>query len=242
MQTFHRGTYEARLAVSGNEVHAACQLRARAFGLQTAVDRDAFDTDCQHVLISDRRTDALVACFRLLRFDGRKIQTSYCAQFYDLSLLEHHPGCMAEIGRFCVDPDLSDPDILRVAWAALTRLVDDHQIEFLFGCASFPGTDADPYRDAFALLQDMYLGPKHWLPRVKSPQVVRFDATSRLSPNKKRALQNIPSLLRTYLMMGGWVSDHAVIDPHMNTLHVFTGLEVAHIPAVRKRLLRAVSR
>jgi len=40
--------------------------------------------------------------------------------------------------------------------------------------------------------------------------------------------------------MGGWVSDHAVIDPRMNTIHVFTGVEVRKIPEARKRLLRAV--
>jgi hypothetical protein len=50
----------------------------------------------------------------------------------------------------------------------------------------------------------------------------------------------MPPLLRTYLMMGGWVSDHAVIDKKMNTLHVFTGLEVSIIPEGRKQLLRAV--
>ena len=41
--------------------------------------------------------------------------------------------------------------------------------------------------------------------------------------------------------MGGWVSDHAVIDARMNTLHVFTGVEIAAIPPARKRLLRAVA-
>jgi putative hemolysin len=50
----------------------------------------------------------------------------------------------------------------------------------------------------------------------------------------------MPPLLRTYLTMGGWVSDHAVIDRQLNTLHVFTGVEIAAIPPVRKRLMRAV--
>ncbi len=51
----------------------------------------------------------------------------------------------------------------------------------------------------------------------------------------------MPPLLRTYLLMGGWVSDHAVVDSHMNTLHVFTGLEINAIPPARKRLLRATA-
>jgi hypothetical protein len=41
--------------------------------------------------------------------------------------------------------------------------------------------------------------------------------------------------------MGGWVSDHAVIDAEMATLHVFTGVEITTIPPARKRLLRALA-
>jgi hypothetical protein len=40
--------------------------------------------------------------------------------------------------------------------------------------------------------------------------------------------------------MGGWVSDHAVVDRQLNTMHVFTGVEIGMIPGARKRLLRAV--
>ena len=49
----------------------------------------------------------------------------------------------------------------------------------------------------------------------------------------------MPPLLRSYLTMGGWVSDHAVVDRDLNTLHVFTGLEIASIPAARAKALRA---
>ena len=61
-------------------------------------------------------------------------------------------------------------------------------------------------------------------------------------PNLKAAQRRMPPLLRTYLLMGGWVSDHAVVDNDLNTLHVFTGMEIKGIPANRKRLLRAMAR
>ena len=51
----------------------------------------------------------------------------------------------------------------------------------------------------------------------------------------------MPPLLRSYLAMGGWVSDHAVVDAHLGTLHVFTGLEINVIPPARKKLLRAIA-
>jgi putative hemolysin len=112
----------------------------------------------------------------------------------------------------------------------------------LFGCSSFHGTDADDHLDAFALLKDGHLAPRRWLPRVKAPDVFRFaQKLRRTKPDARRALSGMPPLLRTYLMMGGWVSDHAVVDHDLNTLHVFTGLEIAAIPPARARLLREVA-
>ena len=57
----------------------------------------------------------------------------------------------------------------------------------------------------------------------------------------QRGLQGMPSLLRTYLGMGGWVSDHAVIDEALDTLHVFTAVEIDRIPPARARLLRLIA-
>jgi putative hemolysin len=111
----------------------------------------------------------------------------------------------------------------------------------LFGCSSFRGTDRSPYLDTFAMLKDHHLAPVQWRPMVKAQQVFRFAARLRRRPDRRKALQAMPPLLRTYLMMGGWVSDHAVIDTQMDTLHVFTGLEISAIPDARKKLLRAVS-
>ncbi len=51
----------------------------------------------------------------------------------------------------------------------------------------------------------------------------------------------MPPLLRSYQLMGGWVSDHAVVDTDLDTLHVFTGLEVRAIPESRARALRLVA-
>ena len=51
-------------------------------------------------------------------------------------------------------------------------------------------------------------------------------------------MQRMPPLLRSYLAMGGWVSDHAVVDRDLDTLHVFTGFEVRAIPEARVRALR----
>lgn len=236
------------MALTQEDVQRCQQLRYRAFRAGVAgapakgLDADAFDALCRHVLVEDSRSGALVCCFRLLPLKGgSEIGQSYSAQYYELAALTEFDGPMVEMGRFCIHPDWHDPDILRVAWGAMTRYVDDSGVELLFGCSSFQGTQADSYMDAFALLKERHLAPKRWLPRVKAPNVFRFAQALRWrKPDQKRAMLGMPPLLRTYLVMGGWVSDHAVVDRDLNTLHVFTGLEIRAIPPARARLLRAV--
>ena len=159
----------------------------------------------------------------------------YAARFAEFE------GPMVEMGRVCIHPEDRDPDILRIAWGAMTRFVDEEGVEMLFGCSSFHGTDAQGYLDAFAMLKARHLAPTRWLPKVKAPDVFRFARRLRRKPDAKRAMLTMPPLLRTYLAMGGWVSDHAVVDRDLNTLHVFTGLEIRAIPSSRVRLLRAAA-
>lgn len=243
MLSLKKGRYSSRFAGSDADLLAAQRLRTLCFRGTTEgvpLDADDFDRICDHVLVEDDRTGALVCCFRILPLTtGDEIDRSYSAQYYELSALRDFDGPMVEMGRFCIHPDRHDADILRVAWAAMTSYVDDNGVEMLFGCSSFHGTDSDRYLDAFAMLKERHLAPKRWLPRVKAPNVFRFAQKLRRKPDAKRAMLGMPPLLRTYLLMGGWVSDHAVVDQHMNTLHVFTGLEIRAIPAARKRLLRA---
>lgn len=239
-----KGRYRARLAETPQDVRAAQDLRGIAFLGEggTEPDADTFDPICTHFLVEDIASGQLVCCFRILPLSGgQEIGRSYSAQFYELSALSSFEGPMVEMGRFCIHPDWHDPDILRVAWAAMTAYVDENKVEMLFGCSSFTGTDAATYFDAFAMLRDRHLAPKRWLPKVKAPNVFRFAARLRRKPDVKRAQMRMPPLLRTYLLMGGWVSDHAVVDRQMNTLHVFTGLEIRAIPPARKRLLRAIA-
>lgn len=249
MVALAKGKLRVRLAETADDVLAAQRLRYRTFVAESGaleqtggLDQDPFDDVCQHVLIEDRDTGRLLCCFRMMTLnDGSEITKSYSAQYYELSALEHFDCPMVEMGRFCIDPEVNDPNVLRLAWAAMTKYVDDNNVELLFGCSSFKGTDEQAYADSFAMLRDRHLAPKRWLPRVKAPKVFRFASKLRRKPDAKKAMRLMPPLLKTYLMMGGWVSDHAVVDRHMNTLHVFTGVEIRAIPPARKRLLRAVA-
>jgi len=243
MLSLNKGRYLARKSSDPADILAAQRLRHLCFRGFEGLDADGFDAACCHVLVEETATGKLVCCFRLLHLNsGCEISRSYSAQFYDLAALEGFDGRMVEMGRFCIHPDHHDPDILRIAWAAMTRIVDDDGIGMLFGCSSFKGTATDPYMDTFTRLRADHLAPRRWWPKVKAPRVFRFARSlGARQADPKRAALTMPPLLRTYLLMGGWVSDHAVIDRDLDTLHVFTGLEIAAIPPARARALRMVA-
>jgi putative hemolysin len=239
-----KGRYLARTATSSTDLLAAHALRSLCFACPPDPAKgDPFDALCTHVLIEDTETHALLCCFRVFSLaDARDLEKSYSAQFYDLQALAGFQGVMLEIGRFCIHPDHHDPDILRMAWGVLTQWVDARDVRLLFGCSSFAGDDAALHLDAFRLLHSKHRAPEHWRPRPKAPEI--FDFETGLAATAQAAAFNpasLPPLLRTYLLMAGWVSDHAVYDRQLHTMHVFTGVEIAAIPPTRARLLRAVA-
>ena len=244
VQDFVKGRFRVRFSHDPADIVAAQRLRAEVFrGDARLDDADLFDEQCCHALVEEEATGALMCCFRMLFLpDGRAIERSYAAQFYDLTRLERYPGKMVELGRFCVAPGQSDPDILRSAWGALTAMVDAEGVALLFGCSSFEGHEAGRYADSFAMLAARHLAPKSWQPGVKASQTYPFAVRAvGHDCDRKAGLAAMPPLLRTYLLMGGWVSDHAVIDADLGTMHVFTGVEIASIPPQRKKLLRAAA-
>lgn len=232
---FPNARYSARIADGAGDVEACQRLRHLCFFGGEGRDADAFDTRCRHLMIVDAR-DRIVATARLFEMaSGVRINESYAAQSYDLAGFSSLENPMIELGRFCIAPNVMDADVLRVAWGALTQIVDAGRVAMLFGCTSFQGTDPQPYGRVFARLQARHLGPVELRPQARASAVIPFTDVVAASADP------MPPLLRTYLAMGGWVGDHAVVDTAMKTLHVFTCLEVAKVPPARAAALRALA-
>ena len=232
MRPLTRGRYTVRLAQSAQDLAQAQALRHLAFHGVAGMDQDAFDARCQHVLVEHAQGE-LVACCRLQIFaDGDDLHSSYSAQSYDLSRLARFGGPKLELGRFCLKPGIKDPAILRLIWGALTVILDAAGVTMLFGCTSFTG--ADPARHAAALATlHSHAAPPEFAPRPRGQDSFAL-------PTGQGDALGLPPLLRSYLAMGAWVSDHGVIDRAMNTVHVLTALPVAQVPQARAQALRAI--
>ena len=237
---FSKGRFRVRLAEGAGDLAAVQSLRHLAFRGAEGRDQDAFDAVSKHLMIEGLEDGRLVGTCRFQVFAASADPgQGYTGQFYDLSAFRAFSAPILEIGRFCMRPGGHEPDMLRLAWAALTRMVDAEGIALLFGCPSFPGTEARDFADALAALAGGHMAPLRYRPGRKAVEVVPLTPAAH---DAGRALRQMPPLLRSYLAMGGWVSDHAVVDRDLGTLHVCTGVEIAAIPPSRARLLRADAR
>jgi L-ornithine Nalpha-acyltransferase len=231
---------EARLASGRADMARVMALRRAAFPRRSGAEEDAQDDLSAHVMVEGG--GVLLGYFRVMLFGwGAGLAQGYAARFYDVGPLSGYARPIAEMGRFCLAPGGVHPDVLRLAWGAMTRLVDDGQAGLLVGCTSFRGADWVPHRPGLALLAAECVGPQEHLPGRKAAEVVDYPRLAGPVTDRRAALAALPPLLRTYLVMGGWVSDHAVVDRELDTLHVFTCVEVDRVPAARAASLRAVA-
>jgi len=222
----------ARLSRSADDIARAVALRGLAF---RGDHQDQFDDRATQLLV-ETEDGTLLACLRLLPLvNGSEIASSYSATYYDLAPFYTTEGPIVEIGRFCQLPGVNDPAILRVAWTALAAQVLSNGTKMFIGCSSFRGADPALHLPALAALRAKYLFPADLQPLPQSPEVFDFASIPLPDPDPR----GIPPLLRSYLAIGGQVSSHAVIDHQLDTLHVFTALNIAAIPPERARLLTA---
>lgn len=240
---FTLGVLHVGLAHGAADMGAVQRLRDTRFrGAPGVSDMDRFDPLCRHLLIRKTADHEVLAAARLRVLQGGgAIRDSYTAQFYDLGELGRSNRRCMEIGRICIDAaHVHDPDLLRALLAGLTRLALESGSELLIGCASFRGADPARHAGALKYLAANHIGPALLRPARAATQVL--DLPDAGGSAEMTGLRQVPALLRLYLGLGGWVSDHAVIDPELDTLHVFTAVEAALIPPARLRALRLLAR
>ncbi|MEM9795340.1 MAG: GNAT family N-acyltransferase [Pseudomonadota bacterium] len=208
----------ARARITGfDDAAAALALRSRLFRNGVA-DRDPFDRAARHLVVE--RQGKAVACARMRIHRGGTAQSGYTGQFYDLTAFDTAFPTALEVGRIGLAPDAQDPDLPRLLLGILARVARQDAADVLFGCTSFPA-------DGGTVGLGRHVAATPWRPGCGRGDVIALP--DRPGP--------IPPLLRLYLALGAVISDHAVRDPDLDTLHVFTALPMDTIPPNRARML-----
>lgn len=247
----HQPDFQLRLAAGPSDLHAAQRLRYRVFveelgggGLmvdhEAKLEADPFDEWVDHLLLLDRAlpgrvADQVVGVYRLLRA-ARAEQGGgfYSEAEYDLSPLRESGRRLLELGRSCVDARYRGGPALLHLWRGLSDYVNDHDVDLLFGVASFHGTDPAKLAAPLSLLHHRHLAPPMMRPRSRVHQPMDLVAPDLL--DRRAAMLQVPPLIKAYLRLGGYVGDGAFVDHAFNTTDVCLVMDTSRMSAAQRSL------
>jgi len=248
--------FELKIASSREDILSSQRLRFKVFveelGAQSNTDNhelrietDEFDKWFEHLILIDRSInpttmDHVVGVYRLLRGD---IALDNCGFYsdaeFDLNPLINSGRNLLELGRSCVHPDYRSGTAMYHLWNRLAQYVIDNNIEILFGVASFHGTDPMDYAHQLAYLHQHHLAPKDLRISVRNDQGTRLDLIPAEQIDQKRALMDMPSLIRGYLRLGGFVGNGAFLDYSFNTIDVCIVIDTKRMTTNRREFFIA---
>lgn len=230
------GNLGVRLAKSDEERDAARALRYRVFygemgakpseeAVRTQRDFDAFDEYADYLLVIDHNQstvmEQVVGTYRLLPQEKAELAGRfYSEDEYDLSALKEYPGRLLEVGRSCVDSRYRGRAAMQLLWEGIAFYIFIHRIDILFGCASLPGTNIEDHKESLTYLYYTDLAPPALRVTALPHRRVEMLHCDPHHLNHRRALVNLPPLIKGYLRLGGYIGDGAVVDEQFNTTDV----------------------
>lgn len=246
------GALEVRCSRDEGEILEAQRLRYRIFyeemsaipSPEMAADRrdmDLYDPLCDHLLVIDHlkpRGERVVGTYRLLRQQiAARHGGFYSAQEYDLAPLTGKAfskhmggnGQLLELGRSCVHPDYRSNATISLLWKGIAGYLREHNIAYMFGCASLPGTDPEALRIPLAYLWHEHRCPEDFMVRALPERFVPMNLLPRDGYDVREARRLLPPLIKGYLRLGCFIGDGAVVDHQFGTTDVFILLPVERV-------------
>jgi putative hemolysin len=225
-----------------DEVRQAQRLRYRVFAEEMGAqlsgplpghDIDLFDDYCEHLLVRDASSDAVIGTYRVLTpVQAARVGSFYADLEFDLTRLRGMRSRMVELGRSCVHPEHRHRGVVLALWGALTQFMVRNQLDVMIGCASVPMQHQGlPGGHAAASiwrqLRATHLAPLdcHVLPRLPLP-LHQLDQDLPVEP---------PALIKGYLRLGAKVLGPPAWDPDFNTADLPMMMRTQDLPARYRR-------
>ena len=235
------GGIEVSWARHQDEVREAQRLRHNVFAgemgaiLSNSVpghDVDLFDDFCEHLLVRDSDTGAVIGTYRVLTpAQARRVGSTYSDTEFDLTRLRLMRERMVELGRSCVHADHRHGGVIMALWGALAEFMVRNQLDTMIGCASIPmncqgaqGHVGGGHAAAsiWRQVREKHLASIefHVRPRLPLP-IEQLDDTLDVEP---------PALIRGYLRLGAKVLGPPAWDPDFNAADLPMMMRIADLP------------
>lgn len=236
--------FALKIAETPEEIKAAQKLRYQVFveelGAQTdaasteaRLECDIYDAYFDHLILQDKTlpvAENVVGVYRMLRDDRVPDGLAfYSANEFHLDKIITSGRKSVELGRSCVDARYRGGVAMHLLWSGLADYVSQHNIEILFGVASFHGTDPDKIAHALSFLYHNHLAPETLRVTARGPNAIALDRIPAVDIDRANALKTIPPLIKSYLRFGGRVGAGAYIDHAFNTIDVCLVMDTANM-------------
>ena len=232
-----KSTVEVSWAKHQDEVREAQRLRYEVFGKEMGArlpqtvaghDIDLFDDYCEHLLVRDGASGAVIGTYRVLTpAQAKRVGGTYTDTEFDLTRLRFMRERMVELGRSCVHSEHRHGGVILALWGALFEFMARNQLDTMIGCASIPMlhngiVSGDAAASMWKQLSKTNLASIefHALPRLPLP-IEELDSDLPVEP---------PALIRGYLRLGAKILGAPAWDPDFNTADLPMLMQVKDLP------------
>lgn len=236
------GSYRVKIADTRAEIESALRLRHEVFNLElkgaarpnhsSALEFDAFDERCRHLIVVEISSGRTVGTYRLNTFEtAGSVAGFYSNSEFDLATLpdELLRGAV-EIGRACIKREHRSSRVLFLLWRGLARFMKLNRKRWTFGCCSIFSTDREAACEAYA-----YLGANGHIDESLRVAPVGERVECAAVPHSDAPVE-LPPLFEMYLDLGARVCGEPIVDRAFGTIDFFVVLDLESLDERRKRM------
>lgn len=244
-----RGDFYIRTAENAEDLKKAMTLRHEIFYEELlarheslGLDMDKFDFLCDHLMIIEKQTDKLVGTYRLNSSLFNK--KFYSATEFKMKNIKKLSGNKLELGRACIDKNHRNGITISLLWLGIGEYLKATDTRYMFGCSSVKTIDPEEVALVTKFLMEKYpckatqkvkprkkfktKGLKKFLKKLENPELY----------DKRAGKKMVPSLLKSYLNLGGVVCGKPALDLDFKCIDFLTLVDVT---TMKQSVLRKFS-
>ena len=238
---FSFGTYQVKTIRNSDPLmNNVKKLRFKSFfdeKTPNKIDSDEFDELCDHLVVIDKSksNDYVVGTYRLLYRKNEGIEIKFYSQSeFNIINILNKKSSLLEAGRSCVRKEYRDGRIIKLLWKGLATYIIKSNVEYIFGCASFPSSNYKRFLSQLSYLHYYHSPSEDLQTNPVNNLKAEFKLISKQKINNEKEFRSLPPLIKAYLRVGAYVGSGAVIDKNFDTTDVLIILDT-------KKLLKKYS-
>lgn len=205
-------------------------------------DIDDFDFLCDHLIVKEKSSGKVVACYRLLASnEQREISEFYSEGEFNLEEFMNLAGNKLELGRACVHQDYRQGAVISLLWKGLCGYAKRAGARYLFGCSSVGREDfgnltqiLGELKDRNAFIQDFKVSVKDDFHLENFPKL-SLSMTHLLKSFHVGKERPLNSLMNMYVLAGAKLSPQLAYDSDMDCFDFFTVIDFEKLPPAFER-------